>query len=648
MRTLLEMGLSNALAACLLALLAAAISRVCRRPALAHCLWLLVLLKLVTPPIIPVSVPWPVAAEPAEADCDNCPCSQPRELEKMLTWPAPLPDREPLPGKDVHVATEQRASREMARANALSSEMLNQPPARLAVAFGLAVGPEPGARPEAAAAHGHTAVPGPSAVAVPWAWQEWGLAIWLAGSVLWFAWAGLHIRRFDRLLEHARLAPADLRLQVQNLAQRLGLARCPALWLVPGAVSPMVWAVGTRPRLLFPSRLLERLDPEQRTTLLAHELAHVRRRDHWVRFLELVVSGLFWWHPVVWWARREIHEAEELCCDAWVLWALDGADRPYALALLQTVAFFTESRAPLPVAASGIGQVPHLKRRLTMIMQGKTSKSLSRAGWLAVAVLAVGVLPFWPVQGQQPAPGSKTDPKSKNARDQEIEALKRAIQILEDLKQKDQDEDAPKKADEAEIEKARAEAEELSKVVAVKRKELEEAVARQREAMVRLKQLMAGMKRSEEQSKVKEKIMLDKTSKLKDAIKALTIVGPQGLKKPAAPMALPSLDDKTRELEQRLERIQKEIEELKQQLRKGGKPEDSDDENMPQAENDDEDSPDVADCDDCDDSDNDADDAPDDDDPPAAAAPNACPHCCTHKVEIRCCVPLVTIKPKKG
>ena len=63
MRTLLEMGLVNACAAGLLALLAIAAGRWSKRPALTHSLWLLVLLKLVTPPLFafPVHLPWPEA-----------------------------------------------------------------------------------------------------------------------------------------------------------------------------------------------------------------------------------------------------------------------------------------------------------------------------------------------------------------------------------------------------------------------------------------------------------------------------------------------------------------------------------------------------------------------------------------------------------
>ena len=65
METLLHVGLSNALTAAALALVAAAVGSVCRRPALVHGLWLLVLLKLVTPPLVPVRIPWPDTREAA-------------------------------------------------------------------------------------------------------------------------------------------------------------------------------------------------------------------------------------------------------------------------------------------------------------------------------------------------------------------------------------------------------------------------------------------------------------------------------------------------------------------------------------------------------------------------------------------------------
>jgi hypothetical protein len=213
--------------------------------------------------------------------------------------------------------------------------------------------------------------------------------------------AAVRIARFRRILRLAQPAPAALRAQVDTLARALGLARAPAIGVVPGPVSPLVWALGCRPCLLVPRGLWERLDEGQRTTLLVHELAHVRRRDHWVRGLELLVTGLYWWLPVVWIARRRLREAEEECCDAWVVWACPDAARTYAEALLETLDYLAGAGPAAAVAASGLGPVHHLKRRMTMIMQGTTPRALTWKGLFAVLGLSAILLPLAPSWGQQ-------------------------------------------------------------------------------------------------------------------------------------------------------------------------------------------------------------------------------------------------------
>jgi hypothetical protein len=214
----------------------------------------------------------------------------------------------------------------------------------------------------------------------------------------WLLVVGIRVVRFQLLLRWAEPAPDELQDRVQLLAECLGLTSVPMVWMVPGPVSPMIWPIGIRPRLLIPRGLLDRLTPEQRDTLLTHELAHLRRRDHWVRGLELIVTGLFWWHPIVWWGRQAIREAEEECCDAWVLWVLPASGRAYASALVEALDFLAGVRpAMLPPAACGLGQFQTLKRRLTMILTGTTPRALPRLGFLAVLGLGflLPVLPTW-------------------------------------------------------------------------------------------------------------------------------------------------------------------------------------------------------------------------------------------------------------
>jgi beta-lactamase regulating signal transducer with metallopeptidase domain len=468
MKTLLELGLWNAAAAAVLALAAAALARLCRRPALAHTLWVLVLLKLVTPPLVPFALPWPaegfsglVATEPL--------------------LPVVARDADPVEWPDLD-----------AEAPAVGEGTSAPPPA-------------------------------PS----PWWWVG---AVWLAGSVLWLGWVAVQVARFRRALRFARRAPGDLQVMAADLARRLGLRRCPAVWLVPGAVSPMVWALGRAPCLLFPSGLLEHLDERGKAALLAHELAHVRRGDHWVRLLELAVTGLYWWHPVVWWARRELHEVEEQCCDAWAVWATGGEGRPYALALLQAVAFVSRSRLPLPAGASGVGQLSHLKRRLAMVMQGKTSRTLSWAGLVAIGMVLL-LLPLFPAEGQQPP--AATPAQTKDERKELLDALKRAIDMLGKETPPARDL-APLAQEDGEAAAARAklldQLKDLEKMAAVKRKELEEIEAKAHDLRAKLKVVGSS------------------------APKYKTV--------PAVPGNIPA------DLEKKLERLQKDLEELRRELQR--------------------------------------------------------------------------------
>ena len=233
---------------------------------------------------------------------------------------------------------------------------------------------------------------------------------WLTGTTLWFLVAGTRIYCFQRLLRYGRAAPAPLQEQAGLLAARLGLAHCPIVWLVPGRVSPLLSALGRKLYLVVPEDLLDRLGPEQHAGLLTHELAHARRRDHWVRWLEFLVSGLYWWLPVTWWARRQLQQAEEECCDAWVVWTLPAAAKAYAKALLQTVEFL-DARPALPPVASGIGHVHHLKRRLTMIVRQPFCPQLPWPVYLGVVVLGALVLPFTPQRLVAQDPEAKPAPE---------------------------------------------------------------------------------------------------------------------------------------------------------------------------------------------------------------------------------------------
>jgi hypothetical protein len=71
-----------------------------------------------------------------------------------------------------------------------------------------------------------------------------------------------------------------------------------------------------QPCLLLPASLVTGQPVGHLQAVLAHELAHIRRRDYLVNLGQLVIEALFFFNPFVWWISRQIRVEREACCDA--------------------------------------------------------------------------------------------------------------------------------------------------------------------------------------------------------------------------------------------------------------------------------------------------------------------------------------------
>lgn len=228
-----------------------------------------------------------------------------------------------------------------------------------------------------------------------------GLALALLGTFALLALAWVRARRFRRLVRLADAAPTLLRTRATAMALHVGLRRCPELLLLPARISPMLCMLGGRTLLLLPRDLVAALGDAELDALLTHELAHAKRRDHWVRVLELVAFALYWWLPTAWWLRRAVHVAEERCCDARVLALHPARPRAYADALLHTLDFLAGADRAMPPVACGASTYTDLKKRLTTIMTRSEDRPLSRLTRTGLLAFAVGVLPIAPSFAQE-------------------------------------------------------------------------------------------------------------------------------------------------------------------------------------------------------------------------------------------------------
>lgn len=359
-------------------------------PAVRHGLWLVVLLKLTSPPLFA----WPAFSPPAR-------------LMAWLTADGTTAEAEPAT-QPTHSSPADDAGQAPTAARPQAIAAAPAGPSVL-VEYEVFEVPRHGNLPPQVAAA--ALPPAPQSAAPTWrerlaAAEEPILAVWLLGVVAMAVVQWRRIARFRRLLAAALPAPSELVAETARLAERMGV-RAPPLAIVPGLYSPSIWSLG-RPKLLWPASLIAGHSLACLSGVVVHELAHLRRRDHWVGWLELAAACCWWWNPVFWLVARELRENAELACDAWVVMLLPDSRRAYARALIDVTQLVSTRPAPLPALGMAYGARHTFERRLTMILRDRVACQAPLWALLALGVLAVAVLPRWSA-GQAPAVASESE-----------------------------------------------------------------------------------------------------------------------------------------------------------------------------------------------------------------------------------------------
>ena len=365
--TVLEYALGNALLALPLAALAWTVGRTRRNPGVAHFAWLLVMVRLVMPPI--ASVPW-LSIQVPVAGAIAVQSSAPRAAD--------------LPAFDSRVAGQPTDSAD---------------DSSIGIATGAATPNETAVQASASLSY-EPQVAGPILVD---RWTALGL-VWLAGTALVIAVSAARLLRFRRMLRAAS-SPADPR--VRRLAERgaadLGLPLRAEIVVIPASTVPFVWSCFGRPRIVLPASIVSEMSDDELLLVLTHELAHVRRRDHLVRWFDWAVVAWLWWNPLAWIARRGLRRTEELACDALVLRTRGAAQHTYGSCLLSVAEALNGPAFRAPVQICTMGDGGSLEERIRFIMSEASSSRPSMplrvlATVAASASMFAGVVCVGPVQ----------------------------------------------------------------------------------------------------------------------------------------------------------------------------------------------------------------------------------------------------------
>jgi beta-lactamase regulating signal transducer with metallopeptidase domain len=230
--------------------------------------------------------------------------------------------------------------------------------------------------------------------------------LWAAGAAFGVWRLGAALWRLRRELKGRQDVIDDAAIDgLVELRRRAGIRRRIRLTKSEQIATPL--ALG-RSEICLTPQVIERLPAAQVRSIVAHELAHLERRDpRWLRIGALVES-VFFVQPLNFLARRELRATSELLADERAR-RLMGTGEPLARALAE-VAAWADGPQALPLVAAG-ASAGILKRRVERLLdppQGGEEESYAPkiAACLGVvgvmALFAPGVVTAAPIEGPPP------------------------------------------------------------------------------------------------------------------------------------------------------------------------------------------------------------------------------------------------------
>ena len=236
------------------------------------------------------------------------------------------------------------------------------------------------------------------------------VTLWLMGVLI------LQLRFIGQLAFLQRLKnygterfPVRLAPLLQELESRMGLEK-PVRYLTSFRVSSPFTVGWLRPAVLFPRGLLGELDEAQLRTIIAHELAHIKRYDFLVNLIQTLLCILFFYHPAAWWISARIDEEREHCCDDLAI-AITGEAVGYARTLLQ----LKESELARTSLAMGLlGKGDGFRARITRLLSSGLGTGTYGEGFTTAVIIFCFMGLAVTLSGQQPGDLARAQVQSKD------------------------------------------------------------------------------------------------------------------------------------------------------------------------------------------------------------------------------------------
>jgi len=229
----------------------------------------------------------------------------------------------------------------------------------------------------------------------PLTWQAVLFVLWLVGVFAFLVVLVQRVRFVRDLIAVSSPAKKELLDLLEQCRQQIGVRWDIRLRISDTIPSPAVCGF-FRPTVLIPTPLVEKLSPEGLRATLIHELAHIKRGDLWVNSVQTFLQVIYFYNPFVWFANSIIRRICEEAVDETVLVVLGGQAKNYSNTLIDIgeMAFW---RADLGLRLIGVAESKKaLQWRIRHMLNRPIPKSakIGVLGTIVIIVIAAVLLPM--------------------------------------------------------------------------------------------------------------------------------------------------------------------------------------------------------------------------------------------------------------
>jgi beta-lactamase regulating signal transducer with metallopeptidase domain len=216
--------------------------------------------------------------------------------------------------------------------------------------------------------------------------------VWLAGFAAALSRFLFGIRTVRGFAKRSGVANArDWSTVLNRLRSQLSIGTCVSVAIGKESFPPMTWGS----RILLPVEAHSWSD-EQRLSVLAHELAHVRRHDGLLQTLVQSICAVYWFNPFFWFAASRLRLERERACDDQVLNLGVDAHR-YASHLLEVARLIRPKS--LSLATVDMAHASQLETRIRDIVDDRKCRrphtrraAIASGGFAALLIFVIAVV----------------------------------------------------------------------------------------------------------------------------------------------------------------------------------------------------------------------------------------------------------------